>query len=288
MMSEAGNDYVYNLRKDHARFSRVLSMIGRDARRLINESEAVLPLFQEAVDYIVNFQNRYHHPREEVMFKKLADADPSLRKTAKKLAREHHAVDRIGESIQAVLKRAASAGTSRESRRRLAEKLERFAEEMRSHIREEEELLYSRVWGEFSDEDWQQIADIAPPDDPLGRAQSRRYPLLAKYVDGGGGHSDVSMASVTLLDRMEARLDQALEKTPRLRVMKSLLRRQGEEAAAIRRRSLDALPDRPWLHPLDATRQGAASACEFSAAYLRWIAEWHLYVWKDERPQTDK
>ena len=47
--STSGTDYLTGLREDHARFSRVLSMIGRDARRLVDDPTAVVPLFAEAV-----------------------------------------------------------------------------------------------------------------------------------------------------------------------------------------------------------------------------------------------
>ena len=282
------NDFARNLLEDHAKFSRVLSMISRDARRLINEQEAVLPAFEEAVDYIVNFQNIHHHPREELMFEKLAESDPALRKTATKLAREHGAVERIGKSIQALLQHASSEVTSKESRLRLAEKLERFAKEMRSHIRQEEELLYSRVWDEFDASDWQKLIKSTPPTDPLTASQSGQYPLLTEYIGSGGGRSDVSMVNLSLLERMEAKLDRSLSNTPKLRIMKSIVRRHGEEAAAISRRSYAALPNRPLLSPLDSARQGISSVCEFSAAYMRWVRDWHLYVWNGEEPHTDR
>ncbi len=285
-MRETGNEYVRSLREDHARFSRVLSMIGRDARRLVDEPQVVLPVFDEAVDYIVNFQNIHHHPREEIMFAKLAEHAPSLRPTVRKLAAEHGAVGRIGESIQTLLRRASSDATSRESRTRLAEKLEQFAKEMRIHIRQEEELLYARVWDELNNNDWEELASSAPPD-PLANLQSRQYPLLTEYVSGGGGRSDVSMASSSLLHKMEARLDRALAGTPRLRAMKSIARRHSEEAFALSRRSIEALPDRPLLSPLESARVGLDSALEFGAAYRRWIRDWHRYVWHDEVSSSD-
>lgn len=285
-MREIGNDYVKGLREDHARFSRVLSMIGRDARRLVEEPETVLPVFEEAVDYIVNFQNIHHHPREEIMFAKLADRAPSLKPIAKKLEGEHGAVGRVGESIQGMLSRASSELTSKESRKRLSQKLERFAREMRTHIRQEEELLYSRVWDELEDGDWTDLAESAPPIDPLGKSHSERYPRLAEYVAGGGGRSHVEMDSSPFLERMEARLDRALSKSPRLRRMKSIARRHGEEASALGRRSIEALPDKPLLHPLDSARVGFDSMRNLCSAYGRWIRDWHRYVWYDEEPNS--
>ena len=81
-MEPTGEQYLRGLREDHARFSRVLSMIGRDAQRLLDEPEAVLPLISEAVDYVVNFQNIHHHPREEIMFAKVARASETLAGTS--------------------------------------------------------------------------------------------------------------------------------------------------------------------------------------------------------------
>jgi hypothetical protein len=57
-MEPNGEQYLRGQREDHARFSRVLSMIGRDAQRLLDEPEAILPLFSEAVDYLVSFGRR--------------------------------------------------------------------------------------------------------------------------------------------------------------------------------------------------------------------------------------
>jgi hemerythrin-like domain-containing protein len=287
-MHEVGKEYVQSLREDHARFSRVLSMIGRDARRLIDEPEEVLSLFNEAVDYVVNFQNVYHHPREEIMFAKLAESDPSLRETAMNLKKEHGGVGIAGKSIQALLNRAASDLTSKESRKRLSQKLEQFATEMRTHIRQEEELLYSRVWDELQDGDWEEIADKAPPTDPLGESQSKRYPLLARYVAGGSGESIVSMPSSSLLQDMEVRLDRILSKSPRLTAIKSIARRHGEEAVALGRRSREALPDRPLRSPVGSASVGAHTVCKLGAAYGRWIRDWHRYVWYQEMPHAEK
>ena len=79
-MTDIGSEYLSGLREDHARFSRVLSMIGRDARRIVDETDEVLPLFEEAIHYIVNFQNVHHHPREEIMFARIARRSPASRR----------------------------------------------------------------------------------------------------------------------------------------------------------------------------------------------------------------
>ena len=97
---EPSESYLRGLRADHARFSRVLSMIGRDARRIVDEPEAVLPLFSEAVDYVVHYQNVHHHPREETMFAKVAGMSEPLASTAAQLSQEHERTDRVGDDAK--------------------------------------------------------------------------------------------------------------------------------------------------------------------------------------------
>ncbi len=277
-MQATGNDFLKGLREDHARFSRVLSMIGRDARRLVDEPDEVMPVFEEAVNYVVSFQNVHHHPREEIMFARIAERDPSVAATAKKLAREHKSADRIGESLLVLIQRTSHGARGRSSRERLAQKLEEFAKQMRTHIGQEEKVLYSRAWSELEEDDWQEIADSVPPEDPLARSGTRDYPLLSRYVDKGGAQSEVSMPATSILQSLEMRLDRSLSRTPRLRAMKSLARRHGEEAWSLARRSIDAFPANPLFSPCVAARVVVDGISELGSAQLRWIREWNDYV----------
>lgn len=192
-MEQLAESYLAGLRGDHARFSRVLSMLSRDARRLENEPEKVLPLYREAVDYIVDFQNVHHHPREEIMFARVAENALELKPTATRLTREHNTMDRIGRELLGLLDRITTDAGGRRARRQLAKKLEKFAREMRAHINQEEELLYSQVWTELTESDWQELVATEIPNDPLGRSAGERYPLLTRYVITGDAESVVSL-----------------------------------------------------------------------------------------------
>jgi hemerythrin-like domain-containing protein len=255
-------------------------MIGRDARRLVDEPDEVMTVFEEAVDYVVNFQNVYHHPREELMFSRIAERDPSVAATASKLAREHKATDRAGESLLTLISRTSTGARGKSSRERLAQKLEQFAKQMRAHISQEEQVLYSRAWSELDEQDWNEMADAVPPRDPLSKDASKRYPQLARYVKTGSAQSEVSMQSESILQIMEKALDKSLSKTPKLREVKSIARRHGEEAWSLARKSIDAYPRNPLLSPCVAARVGFNGVREFGAAYGRWIREWHGYVWQ--------
>jgi len=271
-MEPNGEQYHRGLREDHARFSRVLSMIGRDAQRLLDEPEAVLPLFSEAVDYVVNYQNVHHHPREEVMFAKVAAASETLADTSARLSQEHELTDRAGEELLATLDRASHSSSQRSTRQELARQLERFAHSMRSHIGQEEEILYSEAWDTLSPADWDDLAASAP--DPLDRDLDDRYPLLADYVNEGRTHSTVQLDSSPLGEAVESGLEQLSAVTRRLGAVTATVRRQQREACELALESVSDMPNVPMLHPQQSLRTSGNNAQAFTTASVRWLREW--------------
>mgnify|MGYP001818600872 FL=1 len=228
---EPSEHYLRGLREDHARFSRVLSMIGRDARRLVDEPEAVLPVFSEAVDYVVHYQNIHHHPREETMFAKIADRSETLAGTAAQLSQEHEGTDRAGEELLATMDRVSGASSQRSARQDLARQLEHFARSMRSHIAQEEEILYSEAWDTLSPADWDDLAASAP--DPLESVQDDRYPLLAEYVSAGQTRSNVRPDASRFEEAVESGLGQLSALTRQVGSAGATARRQQREACEL-------------------------------------------------------
>jgi hemerythrin-like domain-containing protein len=273
-MQRNGEQYLRGLREDHARFSRILSMIGRDARRLVNNPESVLPLFSEAVDYVVNFQNVHHHPREEIMFAKIAEKSESLAAAATRLSREHQGTDRVGQELLSMMEQVSSEPIHRPDRARLARRLEQFARAMRGHIAQEEEILYSQAWTELGPRDWDSVAESAGEDDPLTGFEDSRYPQLTLYVSEGMTRSNVSMESGPLGQLVESGMKQVSGVVDQLSLMNSTLKRQQREAWALSRKSLRAMPVIPVLQPGRALRVSMESADAFARAYVRWLREW--------------
>jgi hemerythrin-like domain-containing protein len=271
---QSGEEYLSGLRQDHARFSRVLSMIGRDARLLVDDPEAVLPLFAEAVDYVVNYQNVYHHPREEIMFARIAEKSDGLAAAASKLSREHEATARGGEELLSIMAGLSPAPTHRPEREQLARRLTRFARSMRGHIAQEEEILYSQAWAELEEADWEGLAGSAAAADPFEIAEDSRYPLLAAYVDEGRTHSNVAMESSPLGLVVESTMRQASAAADRIGRINKTWKRQSREACALSRKSIRDMPIIPMLEPRTAIRVGVESAGAFGRAYVRWLREW--------------
>lgn len=271
-MEPTAENYLRGLREDHARFSRVLSMVGRDAQRLLDEPEAVLPLLSEAVDYVVHFQNIHHHPREEIMFAKVAKTSESLAAAATRLSQEHELTDRAGEELLATLQRASRSASERSARRELARQLEGFARSMRAHIAQEEEILYAEAWETLSSAEWADLAASAP--DPLDRAQDGRYPLLADYVRAGQTQSTVQLDSGAIGEAVESGIEQLSSFVRQFGAVTATARRQRREAFELILESVRDMTHAPLLRPRQTLTASAGHAHALADAYVRWLREW--------------
>jgi hemerythrin-like domain-containing protein len=267
----APSPYLLSLREDHARFSRVLTLIGRHAPQLRDDPQPVLPLFEEAIDYVVNFQNVQHHPREDRMFARIAARLRSIAPLAARLAHEHGATEQAGRRLLRLLQASAVARAGRRERDLLAAGLEEFATRMRDHMRLEEELMYSRALERLTAADWETMSAEAGLRDPLALADVKRYRRLARYVRTGEAQTRVSL-DIPPLEELAR-----LVRSPRLRTVLGLGAlgvRQLREAGELWWRASRAMPWVPILRPgpsLRAMGDSAQSFAEWARACRR---EW--------------
>jgi len=269
-----GARILKRLRDDHGRFGRVLTMIGRDAWRLIDDPKESLPVFSEAIEYIANYQNVHHHPCEEQIFALLATKSPVSLAIAQKLKREHEISQRTGQELLALLGEISDGDRIRESRVKLADALENFARNMRAHIQEEEKLLYSAAWQLFTSEDWKSVSYKDPGEDPLSGAARSEYPLLSDYVSGNRAQSLVLFRNNKMTERLGQVFHEAFSCTDRVKELNKLALRQQKEALALTVRSITSMPLLPLLSPRKTWTQTKRSFDEIRGAIGRWQREW--------------
>lgn len=191
-MRPAGNGdrFFSDLRGDHARFGRVLALIGRHASVLADRpDDDVVELLHDAVDYIVNFQHRYHHPREDRMFERIAQRSTAHDTALRVLRNDHEQSFKAGQELLADMRRLRTRSARRLPRKALTHSLQRFALDMREHIRREDELMYSSARAVLDRNDWNAIVrSSSNPRDPLRPERgggTGRYRALARYVAEG-------------------------------------------------------------------------------------------------------
>lgn len=172
--SHSAQAFLARLRLDHARLSRVLREVEVQRVRLASEPAAARAVLGEALDYLLEYQHRHHHPREDRLFARLALVRDDLDAELRGLGREHAAA--------AARARALAAAVKSRTDTRFARELQAYVDEMRDHMRREERaVIYAGAETWLTGAQWQALAADAVPDDPLGDAAHLRrdFPQLA-------------------------------------------------------------------------------------------------------------
>jgi hemerythrin-like domain-containing protein len=174
--------FMARLRLDHARLSRVLREIEVQRTRLGSEPEAAGVVLGEALRYLVEYLHGHHHPREDLLYARLAPLRADLGDELRELGREHEGGAARARQLTTALRRVPAGGMRGRAGERFARALQAYVDETRDHMRREERaIFYAGVEPWLSDEEWQALSGAAIPDDPLGDATHlrRRYPHLA-------------------------------------------------------------------------------------------------------------
>ena len=172
--------FMSRLRLDHARLSRVLREVEAQRSQLGSEPEAARAVLGEALSYLVDYLHGHHHPREDLLFARLAPLRADLGDELRELARDHDGGATRARQLAVALRRLPAGGER--ARERFARALQSYVDETRDHMRREERaIFYAGVEPWLSDAEWQALSDEALPDDPLADAADlrRHYPHLA-------------------------------------------------------------------------------------------------------------
>lgn len=165
----------------------------RNMSRLLDEMETQLGLFHagENPDYILmmdimQYMNHYpdlfHHPKEDLIFKKLIERDPSARLVVKDLLQKHETLDDSGkqftDSLRTVLSEALVEREAFEAQGR------DYVRTLRRHINVEESQVFPLAERVLNEEDWKDIDNAMEAfEDPLfGTTVQQEYRALYDYI----------------------------------------------------------------------------------------------------------
>ena len=159
---------VQSILDEHLAIASVLYGLRSRVRRMrTGEAPPDFLLLHAMLDYIVEYPDRWHHPKESrYLFATLRERDPKAAKLIDELEREH----RDGDALIADLRRALSAFEKGDAVtiQHFAAIVETYAHMQWEHMRKEEELLLPMAERSLGADDWRRIADaFRENDNPL-------------------------------------------------------------------------------------------------------------------------
>ncbi len=169
---------IESLHTDHVNFSRLLSLLDQQVEVL---KEGGLPDFEmmmDTIDYLQNYADLYHHPREDVIFRFFLERSDVAREAIEELRRQHHALWESTNQLRLVIDGILHGEIVLRSD--FVDELAAYLLAQRQHLNEEEGYLLPLLKQAFSAEDWEDLTRALPfRADPLfGPSVEQQYRAL--------------------------------------------------------------------------------------------------------------
>lgn len=170
------------LHQDHVNLNKLLAVLQNKLERLKHGEMPNFILLADAVDYISNYADAYHHPREDQLYAHFRDvSEPELKDAIAQCEEDHKRLKQYSaellEAVDCILNDAVVPMDQ------LVAKLELFLDHQIEHLNLEEGTIFPLLDDMTSDSQWQELEQKLPKmDDPLfGEQQKERY--IALYTE---------------------------------------------------------------------------------------------------------
>ena len=194
-------EFLGTLRDEHRYFESLLDIAREQREFLASRGEVDFKILEDLLQYLAEYPEDYHHPREDILFDRLREIDSGSGAILDKLLAGHKEINRESNHLYFTVMRANSGEAIRKSR--LADSLDHFLKGYEKHIHDEDEIVFVRAMEMLSDEDWADVeGGMEYVEDPLfGKRVRRRYRRLANVLEAriGVAKRDLAMAEYLTL-----------------------------------------------------------------------------------------
>lgn len=173
---------IEQLRRDHRNMQQLLGIIEREMKAYRDDEFPDFDLLRMIAEYTVNYPELVHHPKENLIYQRLASRDPTLQSAVGDLISEHQRLAEMTQRLTVAIARVASDETL--PREWLDSVVETYLSANRRHIMMEEQKLYPRALAVLTRQEWAEIDDQAATlEDPVfGSKVTAAYLYLHKRI----------------------------------------------------------------------------------------------------------
>jgi hemerythrin-like domain-containing protein len=170
---------MLHLHNEHKYITKLLNILLEQNRLIKAGNPPDLNIMYDVARYMGEFSDTSHHPREDVIYRKLSKRDPKHKEEVVNLLIDHEALTKKTESLLRTLEDALRA-PDETILQTLHLRCEDYISSLNSHMDLEESRIFPRVLEALTEEDWADILhDIQPDNDPLfGKIVEKRYQEL--------------------------------------------------------------------------------------------------------------
>ena len=178
------------LRAEHKHIASVMGVFGQQLEAVAAGDLVDTHIMYETMDYMVSWPDRFHHPREDLVYGRVAEVDPSAADNVDSLQREHDVQGVKGRKLLADIDRWREGEITGDS---VVEDGREYIKKMYAHMNTEEEIVFPQIESVLSLDDWRELAvddQLKPASDPVfGGRVDREFRNLARKLRRNLRHS---------------------------------------------------------------------------------------------------
>ena len=154
------------LHRDHVNITKLLELIESEILAIEVGKTPDYPLMQDIMRYMAQYSDRFHHPKEDLIFAQLLKRDPEVRADVEEIIEEHVSIGLAGREFTGLLR--ASGVDSVDARERLGIAGFAYVQALRKHMSKEERKLFPMAQEVLTQTEWRVIdGAVNAIDDPL-------------------------------------------------------------------------------------------------------------------------
>jgi hemerythrin-like domain-containing protein len=161
---------------DHVRFARLLDLLEQELTRFHAGATPDYDRMHDIVQWLREYSDTAHHPREDVAFTRMVAREPSLQLQVSRLLQEHRVIANAGQALVELLDGAAGGATM--PRADIEAAADTYLVYYRTHMATEEREMLPRAEKLLGDADWAAVAAAVPED----RARSAEALRVARTL----------------------------------------------------------------------------------------------------------
>ncbi len=175
-------DPVGKWHEEHMYFHRLLELLRHEVDQLALGETPNYALMLDIIDYLRDYSDHVHHPREDAVFRRLARYCPDRELPLARLRQEHRIIAHTGQALRALLQEAASDAVVPRAEIEVA--AASYLVYYGNHIEREEEDIMPLARKLLGDDDWQAARDVVPSasDPMLGPDPQERFRALRRRI----------------------------------------------------------------------------------------------------------
>ncbi len=174
------------LRAEHRHMASVMELMSQQLDAVAKGDLVDTHMLYESMDYMLSWPDRYHHPREDLIYGRVAEIDATAADNVDSLQREHDDMAKRGREVLATIERWRDG---RVSGTEVVKAGREYIERSYNHMNNEEALVFPQIESILTVQDWRELAEddtLQPAPDPVfGPRVHREFRNLARKIRRG-------------------------------------------------------------------------------------------------------